>query len=140
MARPSQPPGPFETEQQARQLAAVREVGQADAAAAVVDELVGRERDGPPIPSGPGGRRQRTPAAPRPQILRRGNHRPGRGQEPGAVSSNYRTRAILRLPKLSERQRSFLLALETITRGEDGWRKAGLDLLACGRAIGEHGG
>jgi len=46
------------------------------------------------------------------------------------VSSNYRTRAIMRLPKLPERQRAFLIGLETITRDEGGWREAGLDVIA----------
>ena len=46
------------------------------------------------------------------------------------MSSNYRTRAIMRLPKLPERQRAFLIGLETITRDEGGWREAGLDVIA----------
>ena len=44
--------------------------------------------------------------------------------------TNYGTRAILALPKMPERQLRFLLALETFTRNEDGWREAGTALLA----------
>ena len=44
--------------------------------------------------------------------------------------TNYGTRAILALPKMPERRLRFLLALETFTRREDGWREAGTELLA----------
>jgi hypothetical protein len=44
--------------------------------------------------------------------------------------TNFGTCAILALPRLPERQLRFLLALETFTRGEDGWRQAGTALLA----------
>ena len=44
--------------------------------------------------------------------------------------TNFGTRAILALPKMPERRLRLLLALETFTRGEDGWREAGTGLLA----------
>jgi hypothetical protein len=44
--------------------------------------------------------------------------------------TNYGTCAILALPRLPERQLRFLLALETFSRGDDGWREAGMKLLA----------
>jgi hypothetical protein len=53
------------------------------------------------------------------------------------VSSNYRTRAIMRLPKLPERQRAFLIGLETITRDKDSWRETGLDVLAWCAGLSE---
>jgi hypothetical protein len=44
--------------------------------------------------------------------------------------TNKGARAILRLPRMPERQLRFLIALETFTRRGDGWREAGTDLLA----------
>jgi hypothetical protein len=44
--------------------------------------------------------------------------------------TNYGIRAILALPWLPERQLRFLLALETFTSGDGGWREAGTALLA----------
>jgi hypothetical protein len=44
--------------------------------------------------------------------------------------TNFGTCAILALPPMPERQLRFLLALETFTRGGDGWREAGIELLA----------
>jgi hypothetical protein len=43
--------------------------------------------------------------------------------------TNFGALAILALPKMPERQLRFLLALETFTRGEDGWREAGAEKL-----------
>ena len=44
--------------------------------------------------------------------------------------TNKGARAILGLPQMPERQLRFLLALETFTRREDGWRPSGTELLA----------
>jgi hypothetical protein len=44
--------------------------------------------------------------------------------------TNYGTLAILALPKMPERQLRLLLALETVTPREGGWREVGTDLLA----------
>lgn len=44
--------------------------------------------------------------------------------------TNFGARAILALPKMPERQLRLLLALETFSRREDGWREAGTELLA----------
>ena len=44
--------------------------------------------------------------------------------------TNYGALAILALPKMPERQLRFLLALETVTRGEDGWREIETGVLA----------
>lgn len=46
------------------------------------------------------------------------------------MASNYGVRAILALRGLSGRQLRFLLALETLTPGDDGWREAGTELVA----------
>jgi hypothetical protein len=44
--------------------------------------------------------------------------------------TNFGTLAILALPKMPERQRYLLLALETVTADADGWRPIGIELLA----------
>jgi len=44
--------------------------------------------------------------------------------------TNHGTRAILGLPKMPERQLQLLLALETFTPRDDGWREVGTKLLA----------
>jgi hypothetical protein len=44
--------------------------------------------------------------------------------------TNYGALAILALPKMPERQLRFLLALETVTRREGGWRTIGTGALA----------
>jgi hypothetical protein len=49
--------------------------------------------------------------------------------------TNFGTRAILALPKMPERRLRFLLALETFTRREDGWREAGTELLASAAGL-----
>ena len=49
--------------------------------------------------------------------------------------TNVGVREILALPKMPERQLRFLIALETFTCGEDGWREAGTELLASAAGL-----